>query len=66
MDISTINSLIGSLGFPIACCVALFVRMNKQDEAHKEETDALKEAINNNTLALVRLSAELSTRKDDE
>lgn len=55
MDFSTVAQLIGSLGFPIVACCALFYRMNVQDEAHKEEVGKLTEAINNNTTALTRL-----------
>lgn len=56
VDITTITSLIGSLGFPIAACIALFWKMNKQDEFHKEEMDNLKDAVANNTLAIQKLT----------
>ena len=52
MDPSTIVQLISSLGFPIACCVAMFWQNNKLNESHKEEVSKLNEAINNNTIAL--------------
>lgn len=55
MDYTTITQLIGSLGFPIVACVALYVRMNKQDEVHKEEMHKLTESLNNNTIALNKL-----------
>lgn len=55
MDVSTITQLIGSLGFPIVCCVVLFTRMEKQNELHKQEIDSLKDALNNNTLVLTKL-----------
>jgi hypothetical protein len=35
MDISVITQLIGSLGFPIACVVAMFYYWNKEREDHK-------------------------------
>ena len=50
-----IISIISTLGFPIAGCVALFWYMTKQDERHKEETDKLKESIDNNTLIITKL-----------
>ena len=59
MDVNVITQLIGSLGFPIAACVALFYRMNKQDEQHKEEMTKITESLNNNTIALTRLSEKL-------
>lgn len=52
MDTSTIVQLISSLGFPIACCIAMFWQNNKLNESHKEEVSKLNEAINNNTIAL--------------
>lgn len=56
MDANTIVQLIGSLGFPIVCCIALFWRMIKSDENHKAEIDKLTDALNNNTLVLQQLS----------
>lgn len=55
MDTSTIVQIVSSLGFPIACCVAMFWQNNKLNESHKEETTKLNEAINNNTIALNHL-----------
>ena len=56
MDANTIVQLVGSLGFPIVCCIALFWRMIKSDENHKTEIDKLTDALNNNTLVLQQLS----------
>lgn len=46
--INTIMTLVGSLGFPIACCIALFYFINK---TMKE----VKDALNNNTNAMTTL-----------
>ena len=59
MDANTIVQLVGSLGFPIVMCGALFWRMVKSDEQHKAEMDKLSEALNNNTIALTKLSNKL-------
>lgn len=59
MDANTIIQLVGSLGFPIVMCGALFWRMVKYDEQHKAEMDKLSEALNNNTIALTKLSDKL-------
>ena len=59
MDSNTIIQLVGSLGFPIVMCGALFWRMVKSDEQHKAEMDKLSEALNNNTIALTKLSDNL-------
>lgn len=56
MEIATVTELIGSIGFPIAMCLLLYYRMEKQDEQHKEEMDKITSALNNNTQALNELS----------
>jgi hypothetical protein len=65
MDTNVVVQLISSLGFPIACCIAMFWQNNKLNENHKEETSKLNEAINNNTLALNRLIDKLGGTSDD-
>lgn len=60
MDANTIIQVVGSLGFPIVMCGALFWRMIKSDEQHKAEMDKLSEALNNNTLAITKLSDKLN------
>nr|DAO26668.1 MAG TPA: YvrJ protein family protein [Caudoviricetes sp.] len=59
MDINGIAQLVGTLGFPIVCCGALFWRMIKSDEQHKEEISKMSEALNNNTIAITRLTDKL-------
>lgn len=59
MDVNSLIQLVGSLGFPIVACGALFWRMVKSDEQHKEETNKMSEALNNNTSALVKLTERL-------
>lgn len=59
MDVNALIQLIGSLGFPIVACVALFWRMVKSDEQHKEEMNKMSEALNNNTSALVKLTEKI-------
>lgn len=55
MDLSTVSQMISSVGFPIAACVALFWQMNRESTQHKEEMDALKESLTQNTLAITKL-----------
>ena len=59
MDIQAITTLIGSLGFPIAACIACFSMLNKERDEHKAEMQKVTEAINNNTLALEALKGRL-------
>ena len=59
MDFNEIIQAIGSLGFPIAMCVALFWYMIQQNQAHKEEMNALKDAVNELQIAITKLSDKL-------
>lgn len=59
MDVSIIVQLVGSLGFPIVACGALFWRMVKSDEQHEEEMTKMSDALNNNTNALLKLTERL-------
>lgn len=53
MDANQIIQLIGSLGFPIVACGAMFWYMVK-------EMKELREVVSNNTLALTRILEHLS------
>ena len=59
MDIQAITTLIGSLGFPIAACIACFSMLNKERDQRIQEMEKFTEAINNNTLALEALKGKL-------
>lgn len=59
MDFNEIIQAIGSLGFPIAMCIALFWYMIQQNQAHKEEMNALKDAVNELQIAITKLSDKL-------
>lgn len=56
MDISALTQLISTLGFPIAICLYLLYRDGKRDETHREEMNKVTEAVNNNTIALTKLT----------
>lgn len=59
MDVSGLIQIVGSLGFPIAACIAVFWYLMKESENHKEEVNKLSEALQNNTIALTKLCDEL-------
>ena len=59
MDVGGIIQIVGSLGFPIAACIAVFWYLMKESENHKEEVNKLSEALQNNTIALTKLCDEL-------
>lgn len=56
MDTNGIIQIVSTLGFPIVMCGALFWYMVKQREAHKEETEHLKDTLNENTKVLAELT----------
>ena len=64
MDVNVIIQLIGSLGFPIACCIYLIYSNNKANEAHKEEVDKLRITVEINTKVMINLCAKLGVDAD--
>lgn len=66
MDTNAIVQVVSSLGFPIACCVAMFWQNNKLNESHKAEVSKLNEAINNNTIALNHIIDKLGGANNDD
>lgn len=62
MDTTAITTFVSTVGFPIAACVAIWWKSNKDTEAHKAEVQTLAEAINNNTIALTKLAERENTK----
>lgn len=73
MEVNVILQAIGTLGFPIVCAVAMgwYVKYvtdkNREDiatlnEQHQQEMKEVTAALNNNTLALQKLSDLLDGR----
>lgn len=56
MDTNSIIQIVSSLGFPIVMCGALFWYMVKQRDIHTEETERLKDTLNENTKVLAELT----------
>lgn len=65
MNIQDLTTLLSNYAFPIAACVALFWKMEKDRAEHKEEMVKITEALNNNTLVIQRLSDRLEDRYND-
>lgn len=61
MDASILD-FISNTGFPIAMCLLLFWRAEQSDKRHAESYEALRQSIDNNTIAL----KEISLRSDEE
>lgn len=64
MDLNVVTQLIGSLGFPIVACIALFYQNSKQEDRHREEMEKLSDAVNNNTLAITQLTEKINGKED--
>lgn len=73
--------LIGSLGFPIVACIAMALYVKDQSKNNREEVkelneqhskemsmfkDEIKEALNNNTLALNKLCEKLERKEESK
>lgn len=50
---------ISTVGWPIVCTLLMMIGIYKLEATHKEETDKLAEALNNNTKAIIELKARL-------
>lgn len=65
MDVNAITTLVSNVGVPCACLIATFYLWFKETEAHKDEMSKMTEALNNNTIALTKLTEHI-TRSDNE
>lgn len=59
--INDLSTVISTLGFPIGMCLIMCYYINKINDAHKEETDKLSDALNNNTVVLQKLCDKLDS-----
>lgn len=74
MSVNEIVTLVSTVGFPIVCCIAMAIYVAKSAETQREDTkqlnehhtaemlafkDEIKEALNNNTIALTKLCEKL-------
>lgn len=62
-NLEAILQAVSTTGFPIVLSFILLWYVNKQLETHKEETNALKDVIAENTLAIAKLSAAIDKNK---
>ena len=66
MNPNDLTTLIGTVGFPIVAYGAMFWYMVKQNQSHKEEMDKMAQALNNNTIALQKLTDKFDERTGSE
>ena len=57
--INEIAQIISTVGFPIAMCLVLLYEVEEMNKLHKEETNSLKDALNNNTVVLEKILTKL-------
>ena len=65
MDVNAITTLVSNVGVPCACLIATFYLWFKETEAHKDEMSKMTEALNNNTIAITKLTEHI-TRSENE
>ena len=76
MDFGTLSSFIQTVGFPAVCVVGMgyFVKyitdqhheeIEKMNEQHRAEMSEVTTALNNNTIALQKLTDYIQIGKDD-
>ncbi len=65
MDYNSFVQVVGTLGFPIVACAALWYQNMKQSERHEEETKKWAAVLEANTSAINKLSDVISGMKHD-
>lgn len=55
MELTELVQLIGTLGFPIVACCAVFWYLQKESDNHKQEMTSMRDAINANTSVIAEL-----------
>ena len=67
---SSIEQLVGTLGFPIAVSIYLLYSMNRNHKENREDKnktiEVVTKSINNNTVALTKLTTLIEKRVDSE
>ena len=59
MELQSIQAFIGSLGFPVVCCLIQFYVILKMSKSHNETLSELKRTIDNNTKSIIDLTDSL-------
>lgn len=55
MELTELGQLIGTLGFPIVACCAVFWYLQKESDNHKQEMSSMRDAVNANTSVIAEL-----------
>ena len=65
MDYQAIATLVTGVGFPCTMCIIIFIYMTKQLEAHKEETNGLKDALTELKIAITTLTNKVEGKTNE-
>lgn len=60
MDVTTVTTMIGSLGFPIVACIYMAYINNEQNKRHEAESHEMATAINELKIAITTLTEKLN------
>ena len=63
MNLADWQNLIGTLGFPIVCCIAQFYIILRINKTHNDTLSELKRTIDNYTQSIIDLSNTIKDRK---
>ena len=66
MEIHEVMNLIGSIGFPMAMCLAFWKYIMDSLKVHKEEIDGLKASLDKTTLVMTHICDKLDMKEGDE
>ena len=64
MTFQDILTAISTVGFPITCCIYLIYSRSKADERYTETINRLKETVDNNTIAMIKIASKLGVDAD--
>lgn len=66
MELTEVVNAISTVGFPIFATVGIGWLLYREQQAHKEETNSLKEAINGNTIVMAELKQLLEDERSNK
>ena len=66
MDLTAAGTLISTVGFPIAMVLIMVWMVMKFNDDYRTEVSELRKAVENNTTAIVQLTAYIMKDRDDE
>lgn len=65
MDVNSLIQLVGSLGFPICCCIFLIWQHNKENERTNEQYEKMRQTVENNTRVMWAICAKLDINLEE-